>query len=114
MMVRRAALVGALLLALSVAAEAQSLTSGEETISVSTSAVGVTADLCGAGNRGGAYLQVLTNGVYLALVGGATPDSGDFRLDATTSGPVLWVKPASKIRMIRISADSNVKIQCTE
>lgn len=108
-------LIVALLLALGVAtAHAQSLTNGEETISVSTTTVGVTADLCGTGNRGGVYFQVLTNGVYISFVAGATADSGDFRYDATTSGPVTWIKPASRLRMIRQSADSNVKIQCTE
>ena len=117
---RRGPLIVALGIALGLAlvsrlAFGQALTSSEETISVSTTTVGVTADLCGTGNRGGAYLQVLTNGVYLALHSQtATADSGDFRLDATTSGPVLWVKPANKIRMIRQSADSNVKVQCTE
>ena len=103
-----------LLLLLAVPAYGQQLTNGEETISVSSTTIGVTADLCETGNRGGAYVQVVTNGVYLCLNVGCTADSGDFRMDATTGGPSLWVKPASRIRMIRQSADSNVKIQCTD
>ena len=111
-------LIGLVLLAVALVAtpaDAQQLTNAEETITVSTTAVGVTADLCAAGNRGGAYVQVLSNAIYLALHStAATPDSGDFAVNAGTAGPQFWVKPASKIRMIRQSADSSVKIQCTE
>ena len=110
-------LLVALLLVLACASPAspQQLTSGEETITVSTTVIGITADTCETGNRGGAYVQVLTNGIYLCLHStGCTADSGDFRLDAGTQGPQFWVKPASKLRMLRQSADSSVKVQCTE
>lgn len=103
-----------LLLVIAISAGAQQLTSSEETITVSTTAIGVTADLCDTGNRGGAYLQVTTNAIYLALNVGATPDSNDFRISSGTTGPQIWVKPASRIRMLRQSADSIVKIQCSE
>lgn len=103
-------------LALSVLpAGAQQLTSAEETITVSTTTVGVTADLCGTGNRGGAWVQVLSNGIYYAVNDpNKTVDSGDFTLNSGTTGPQFHIKPASKLRMIRQSADSNVKIQCTD
>lgn len=115
LLIRVVFLVGGLLIASVMAVDAQNLTSSEETITVSTTTLGVTADTCDTGNRGGAYLQVLTNGIYLALQSAtATADSGDFRLDAGTEGPQLWVKPASRIRMIRQTADSSVKIQCTD
>lgn len=108
-------LAGGLLLGWAASVHAQNLTTAEETISVSTTALGVTADLCGTGNRGGAWVQVLTNGIYFTLNSdSATPDSGDFTLNAGTSGPQFHVKPASKLRMIRQSADSNVKISCTD
>ena len=103
------------LLLLPATVSAQVLTSGEETITVSSTTLGVTANLCGAGNTGGAYIQVLTNAVYLALHSpSATADSGDFAISAGTGGPQFWMKPASRIRMIRQSADSSVKVQCTE
>ena len=96
-------------------AHAQQLTSGEETISVSSSAVGVTANLCGTDNTGGAYIQVLSNGIYFTVHSAtATPDSGDYTLNSGTTGPQFWIKPASKLRMIRQSSDSNVKVSCTE
>ena len=103
-----------LLLGLAASVNAQGLRNGEETISVSSTTVGVTTDLCGTGNTDGAYIQVLTNGIYLCLNVGCTADSGDFRIDAGVAGPQLWVKPASRIRMIRVSSDSNVKVACTE
>lgn len=110
--------LGAALLALTAlvgTASGQNLTSSEETISVSTSAVGVTANLCGTDNTGGAWVQVITNGIYFTLNSAtATPDSSDFTLNAGTTGPQFWVKPASKLRMLRQSADSNVKISCTD
>ena len=105
----------AVLLLLPLTVDAQQLTSSEETITVSTTTVGVTANTCETGNRGGAYVQVLSNGIYLCLQSAAcVADSGDFTINAGTAGPQLWVKPASKIRMIRQTADSSVKIQCSE
>ena len=87
-------------------------TTGEETLSVSTTALGITADLCGTNNTKGALIGVLDDGVYMSLHSStATPDSGDFALNA---GDYAFVRPASKARFIRQSADSNVKIQCIE
>ena len=94
---------------------AQNLTSAEETISVSNTAIGITANLCGTNNTGGAYVQVLSNGIYASFHSAtATPDSGDFIINAGTTGPQFWVKPASKLRMIRQSSDSSVKVSCTD
>jgi len=85
-------------------------TSSEESLTVSTTALGVTADLCGDGNRDGALFYVVDNGVYLSLHSPtATPDSNDFALNA---GDFAYVRPASKARSIRQSADTNVKVQC--
>lgn len=96
-------------------ADAQNLTSSEETIAVAGTAVGITADLCGASNTGGAWIQVLSNGIYFSANSAtATPDSGDFTLNAGTTGPQFWIKPASKLRMIQQSAESNVKVTCTD
>ena len=96
-------------------ADAQQLTNAEETITVSTTAIGVTADLCGTSNTGGAYVQVTTNAIYFTVHSPtATPDSNDFRMNAGTTGPQFWVKPASKLRMLRQSADSLVKVSCSE
>ena len=87
-------------------------TSSEETLTVSTTAVGITANLCGAGNLGGAWIYVTNNGVYMSLHGAtATPDSGDFPLN---SGDWFYLRPARNARFIRQSADTDVKIQCVE
>lgn len=94
---------------------AQQLTSSEETITVSTTTVGITADLCDTGNRGGAWVQVLTNGIYFSTNDpNKTVDSGDFTLNSGTTGPQFHIKPARLLRMIRQSADSSVKITCTD
>lgn len=115
MLIRIAWLLTGLMLGWVLDVGAQQLTSAEETITVSTTTVGVTADLCEAGNRGGAYVQVLSNGIYFS-VNSATKvvDSGDFTLNSGTTGPQFWIKPANRLRMIRQSADSSVKISCTE
>ncbi len=87
-------------------------TSSEETITVSTAAIGVTADLCESGNVGGAIVSVNTNGIYFSIhSSAATPDSGDFKADAVY---VFYIKPANKLRMIRQSQDSAVKVQCVQ
>lgn len=94
---------------------AQNLTSSEETITVAASAIGVTADLCGSSNTGGAWVQVIAGAIYFSLHSStATPDSGDFALSIGGGGPQFWVKPASKLRMIQQTASSTVKVQCTD
>lgn len=87
-------------------------TSSEETITVSTTAIGITADLCGPNNANGALLFVVTNGLYMSLNGRTvTPDSSDFALNA---GDWFFVRPARMARFIRQSADTNLKVQCLE
>jgi hypothetical protein len=88
--------------------------SGEETITVSSSAIGVTANLCGGGNMNGAMGQVTSSaGIYAAFHStSATPDSGDF---VFAQYDVFFVKPANQLRMIRSSgSDATVKIQCVK
>lgn len=87
-------------------------TSSEETITVSSTALGITADLCGTDNSGGVLIQLVSGDIYVSLHSAtATPDSNDFDLAA---GDYLYVKPAWKLRMIRQTADSTVKAQCFE
>jgi hypothetical protein len=103
----------ALLLSLWVqAAHAQALavpgapTEDEATLTVSTTAVGLT---CTRGTR--ALLRVNTNGIYYSLHGVAvTPDSGDFEAAA---GTYLLVDALPLFRMVRSgAADASVKKQC--
>lgn len=86
----------------------------EETLTVSTTTVGITDGLCNAfgstGNPHAALLQVKDQPIYYSLTGKATVDSGDFDgLD----GDIVEVKPASRFRAIRAGAtDATVKIVC--
>lgn len=91
----------------------------EETITVSTSAIGVTSTVCRANvgdatsSRVGAMLQVKGNGIFYSLHSAtATPDSGDF--DGNPGDYLILNGPSvNKLRMIRSgAADATVKVQC--
>ena len=89
-------------------------TSAEETITVSSSAIGITTSVCTDGTkRQKAMIQVKSNGIYFSLHSStATPDSGDFE---AVAGDLfkLSEKEVSKLRMIRSGgADATVKVQC--
>ena len=86
------------------------LTDEEETITVSSTALGPTNDTFGGTcNPGGVFVMVLSNSIYLSLHGPtATPDADDF---VAYTGDVFAVWPASKLRMIRNGSDSCVKLQ---
>lgn len=88
-------------------------TSSEETITVSSSAIGVSTNVCTDGtNRKPAVIQVKGNDIYFTLhSSSATPDSGDF---AGTAGVILRLSgpEVAKLRMIRQSSDATVKVQC--
>jgi len=87
-------------------------TSGHEVITVSTTAIGITADLCGVGNQGTALIGVVGNSIYASLYSPtATPAIGDFTL---TPGTFLAVTPARNLRMIRVSSNATVTVQCFE
>jgi len=83
----------------------------EETITVSSSAVGITANLCtqnGVVNQ--ALMQVKTNGIYFTLHSAtATPDANDYEAAA---GTYLEVTRPDRFRAIRQTADAAVKITC--
>ncbi len=83
----------------------------EETITVSTAAIGITSTLClERGRQTPALLEVLTNAIYFTLNSPtATPDSSDH---AAPVGTVISVNKANYVRMIRQSADSSVKVTC--
>jgi hypothetical protein len=86
--------------------------SAEETLTVGATAVGVTANLCGTGNVGGAVFQVLDESVYASFDSPTkTPDSGDFLLPA---GTIIVLAPARMARFIRVTTDARVKVQATE
>ena len=109
-------LIGLLLLGWASLAEAQiipgSLTTGQETLTVAATTVGITANTCGTGNLHGAIIQVLTGAVYMALHSPtATAASTDFALNI---GDVWYFKPAVKGRFIQQSASSTIKVQCVE
>lgn len=86
----------------------QGIPFAEETITVSTTSVGFTANLCG---NGSGLIQVLTNSIRIRLDSAtATVDSSDYLLETKN-----WfaVKHPSRVRMIREGgADATVKITC--
>jgi hypothetical protein len=87
-------------------------TASEETLVVSSSAIGITADLCGDGNETGALCQVLDQSVYVTFNGPLkTPDSGDFLF---TAGTIFYVRVANRVRFIRVTTDARVKVQAME
>jgi len=87
-------------------------TSSEETITVSSAAIGITANLCGPGNEKGALCQVLDESVYVTFNGPLkTPDSGDFLFAA---GTIFYVRVANRVRFLRVTADARVKVQAME
>jgi hypothetical protein len=83
----------------------------EETITVSSSAVGLTAGLCTqSGVVNPALVQVKTNAIYFTLHSAtATPDSGDYEAAA---GTYLEVQRPDRLRMIRQTSDAAVKVTC--
>jgi hypothetical protein len=84
----------------------------EETITVSNSAVGLTAGLCTqSGVVNPALLQVKTNPIYFTLNSAtATPDSGDYEAAA---GTFMEVQRPDRWRAIRSGgADASVKATC--
>lgn len=84
----------------------------EETLAVSTSAVGITSAVCGDSAPGKALLQVQGNQIYYRLdLGGATPDSGDY---LGSVGDIIEVDYPGKFRAIRVAADATVKVTCFE
>ncbi len=91
----------------------QPMVDAQETKTVSSTTVGVTANLCGPGNAAGVVGQVLSAaGIYAAVHNtAATADSGDFTF---AQYDVFFVKPASLLRMIRITTDATVKLQCVK
>lgn len=93
--------------------------SDEETITVSSSAIGITSTLCRANagdatsTRVNAMLQVKANGIYFSLhSASATPDAGDF--EAVPGDTLILNGPSvNKLRMIRSGgADATVHVQC--
>ena len=87
-------------------------TSSHEAITVSSSAIGITANLCGSGNKNIALVQVLTNDVYASFYSAsATPGSSDFKL---TAGTFVVIQPANRLRMIRVTSDATAVVQCYE
>jgi len=121
-------LTGRLLLALGLAllaapAYGQGLIQGtpadEETITVSSAAIGVTSTVCRANvgdatsARVGAMIQVKGTAIFFALhSAAATPDAGDF--DGNPGDILILTGPAvNKLRMIRATAvDATAKVQC--
>lgn len=83
----------------------------EETITVSSSAIGVTAGLCTlSGVVNPALVQVKTNPVYFTLHSAtATPDSGDYEAAA---GTIIEVQRPDRLRMIRQTSDAYAKVTC--
>ncbi len=83
----------------------------EETLTVSSSALSITATLCLVrGRQTPALIEVLTESIYFTLDSPtATPDSSDY---AAPLGTVISVNKANQIRMIRQSADALVKVTC--
>lgn len=85
-------------------------TSGHEAITVSSAAKGVTANLCGSGNTGKALFQVKSNDIYVSFYStSATPANTDFLV---TAGSFFSAEPAAKVRMIRVTNDATVIVQC--
>ena len=89
--------------------------SSEETITVSTAAIGVTSTVCkdAGGSRQPAIVQVKSQSIYFSLHSAtATPDSGDFK--ANDGDFFRFSKTEiAKLRMIRSgSSDATVKVQC--
>jgi len=87
-------------------------TSGHEQLTVSTAAIGITANLCGAGNRGTALIGVTADQVYASMYSAtATPAATDFTLNP---GTFMAVTPARNLRMIRVTSNAKVTVQCFE
>ena len=83
----------------------------EETLTVSTVALGITSTLCVVrGQQTPALLEVKTNSIFYTLDDpAATPDSGDYEASA---GTIISTAKANYIRMIRQTSDSSVKVTC--
>ena len=90
-------------------------TSQEETITVSNSAIGITASICtktGGNGRTKALMQVKTEPIYFSVhSASATPDSGDFKANDGDMFTLSQTEVA-KLRMIRVGSDASVKVQC--
>ena len=89
-------------------------TSSEETITVSTLPLGITSSVCidASGRRQPAIIQVNADAIYFSLhSSSATPDSGDFK---AAVGTTIKLSPLEvrKLRMIRVTTDASVKVQC--
>lgn len=77
-----------------------------ETVTVSTTSVGFTADFCGSGSG---LIQVLTNAIFIRLDGPAATNA-DYKLSASD-----WfaVKHPDRVEMLRDgSTDANVRLTC--
>lgn len=85
----------------------------EETLTVGATAVGITSSLFLSGSVARkALCQVLDASVYASFHSQtATPDSGDFLLEA---GTILYIEPANMVRFIRVTSSARVKVQVIE
>ncbi len=84
-------------------------TSSATSVSVSSTAVGITA--CGSGlTETPALVQVQTNGIYFVVNSAtATPVATDF---VAVASDVIFLRKPSLFRAIRQAADATLKVQC--
>lgn len=87
-------------------------TGSKEVIVVSSSAIGITANLCGFGNQRGALCQVLDAAIYVTFTGPTTtPGAGDFEMAA---GTFFFDDCANRLRFKRVTTDARVVVQAME
>lgn len=82
-------------------------TTREESLTVSGTAVAITA--CTGGES--ALVQVKTNSVYFTFRGNVDPDSNDFLGEA---GTIIEVDRPLLFKAIAVTDDAQLKVQCFE
>jgi hypothetical protein len=99
-------LVALILLSPALASAVTGIPFAEETVTVSTTAIGTT--VCGTSP---ALIQVKSNGIYFTLHSAtATPDADDYEASA---GDFIEVDHPSRFRAIRSgAADAKIKVTC--